>query len=146
MLILNIVIAGVVGTALMSTVMTFIHRSGWANADMIRALGSLVTKSYDTALFPGLVIHVAAGTVFAFPYVLFLRTLEEMPGPAVAGAGAAMGLLHGAATAFVLLALVADNHPVERFRRVGPEVAAAHVVGHVAYGLGVGLMCVALLR
>jgi hypothetical protein len=130
----------------MSTVMTFIHRSGWANADMIRALGSLATRSYDNALFPGLLIHFAAGVVFAFPYVLFLRTLGEMPGAAVVGGAAAMGLFHGVAMAFVLLALVADNHPVERFRKVGPEVAAAHVVGHVAYGLGVGLMCVALLR
>lgn len=38
------------------------------------------------------------------------------------------------------MALVAERHPVEKFRRAGPEVAAAHIVGHVAYGLGVGLM------
>jgi uncharacterized membrane protein YagU involved in acid resistance len=125
--------------------MAFIHRSGWANADMIRALGSLVTRSYDTSLFPGLLIHFAAGVAFAVPYSLLLRTLDAMPGPAVAGIGAAMGLFHGAAMAFVLLALVAENHPVERFRDVGFEVAAAHVVGHVAYGLGVGVVCATLL-
>ncbi len=30
---------------------------------MIRALGSLVTKSYDNSLLPGLAIHYAAGHV-----------------------------------------------------------------------------------
>jgi hypothetical protein len=41
---------------------------------------------------------------------------------------------------FVLMAVVAERHPVERFRSAGPEVGAAHILGHVAYGLGVGLM------
>lgn len=146
MLILQILIAGVAGTLLMSTVMAVIHRSGWANADMIRALGSLVTRSYDNALFPGLAIHLAAGIVFAVPYTLFLRTLEALPAATYSAIGAAMGLLHGAGMAYVLLALVAGNHPLERFRTVGPAVAGAHVLGHVAYGFGVGLACTFLLR
>jgi hypothetical protein len=55
--------------------------------------------------------------------------------------GAALGLFHGAAMSFILLAVVSDKHPVAEFRAVGFEVAAAHVVGHVAYGAGVGLAC-----
>jgi hypothetical protein len=35
---------------------------------------------------------------------------------------------------------VAETHPVERFRTAGVEVAAAHVAGHLAYGMGVGLV------
>jgi hypothetical protein len=54
--------------------------------------------------------------------------------------GTALGTFHGAAMSFILMALVADTHPVERFRTAGVEVAAAHVVGHVVYGMGVGLV------
>ena len=51
-----------------------------------------------------------------------------------------MGFVHGFVISFVLIAVVAGRHPVEQFRSAGFEVAAAHIVGHVAYGLGVGLV------
>jgi hypothetical protein len=38
---------------------------------------------------------------------------------------------------FVLLS-VAERHPVERFRKASIEIGAAHVVGHIGYGAGVG--------
>jgi len=41
---------------------------------------------------------------------------------------------------FILMALVAETHPVERFRTAGVDVGAAHIAGHVAYGIGVGLV------
>jgi hypothetical protein len=138
------IIAGVIGSLLMSIVMTFIHRGEWANADMIRAVGSLVTKSYEHSLLPGLAIHYGVGTLLAIPYTLILETLAIHSPVALAGVGATLGLFHGAAMSFVLLALVADNHPVKRFRSAGIDVAAAHVAGHVAYGLGVGGACALL--
>jgi hypothetical protein len=144
MVIVHMVVAGIAGTVLMSLVMTFIHRGGWANADMIRALGSLVTKSYDNSLLPGLGIHYAIGALLAIPYTLILETMGSLGPLAMSGAGAAIGLFHGAAMSFVLLALVADNHPVQRFQDVGFEIAAAHVAGHVAYGFGVGAACAGL--
>jgi hypothetical protein len=39
---------------------------------------------------------------------------------------------------FILMAM-AEKHPVEQFRVAGPAVGWAHVVGHMAYGIGVGL-------
>jgi hypothetical protein len=51
-----------------------------------------------------------------------------------------MGLVHGLVVALALLAVVTKRHPVERFRNAEFEVAVAHIVGHVAYGFGVGLM------
>lgn len=141
MIIVRIVLAGLAGTLLMSTLMTFIHRSGWANADMIRALGSLATRSYDNSLFPGLAMHFGAGIVFAVPYTLILDNVGALPSVALVFVGGAIGVLHGAGMSYVLLAMVAENHPVEKFRKVGFEVAAAHVAGHAAYGVGVGIVC-----
>lgn len=143
-MLLHTLFAGLVGTLLMSTVMVFIHRAGWANADMIRAVGSLVTRSYHDALIPGLSLHFIAGALFAIPYALILNATGMTAPLALTVIGAALGLFHGAAMSFVLLALVAERHPLTQFRDAGFEVAAAHLVGHVAYGFGVGGTCALL--
>jgi hypothetical protein len=137
-------LAGIVGTALMSVVLTIIHRAEWANADMIRAVGSLVTRRYENSLKPGLLLHFSAGAFFAFPYVILMRGTGIEPIGAMVGLGFLLGLFHGVVMSYAMLALVAENHPIERFRDPGFEVAAAHVVGHLVYGIGVGAV-VALL-
>lgn len=137
---LIVIVAGFVGTALMIGVMWFIHRSGWANADMTRAVGSLITRRYENSLVPGLAANFAMGCVFAVGYLLVMRSVGPQSIAASSAVGAALGTLHGCAMAFILMALVAETHPVERFRTAGPDVAAAHVVGHVAYGIGVGIV------
>jgi hypothetical protein len=53
--------------------------------------------------------------------------------------GLALGTFHGAAMIFILMAL-AEKHPVAQFRKANVNVAWAHVVGHMAYGAGVGLV------
>jgi uncharacterized membrane protein YagU involved in acid resistance len=136
----DVLLAGVVGTALMTGSMHFIHRTGWANADMTRALGSLLTRRYQGSFVPGLVVHFLAGIVFAVPYLLILRSAGFAPLAANLVIGAAIGAFHGVAMSFVLMALVAEKHPVEQYRTAGPDVGAAHIAGHVAYGLGVGLV------
>jgi uncharacterized membrane protein YagU involved in acid resistance len=137
---LHVLLAGVVGTALMTGAMWFIHRRGWANADMTRALGSLVTRRYERSLGPGLLVHFAGGVVFAIPYLLIMRSTGFAGLSAYLAVGGAIGAFHGLAMAYVLMALMADKHPLEQFRKAGPEVGAAHIAGHVAYGLGVGLV------
>jgi len=137
---LIVIAAGFVGTALMNAVMWFIHRSGWANADMTRALGSLVTRRYENSLLPGIAVQFAGGCIFAIGYMLVFRSLDLHSIRASIAIGTALGALHGCAMGFILMALVAETHPVERFRKAGPEVAAAHVAGHLAYGAGVGVV------
>lgn len=138
MTVIMTILAGVVGTAAMSLFMSVVHRAGWANADMIRALGSCVTRSYENSLGPGLLMHFASGAAFAFPYALVLSGLGLPTVAGVLGAGALIGFVHGFAMSFLLVAAVSERHPVPRFRTAGFEVAAAHIAGHVAYGIGVG--------
>lgn len=139
MFLTHVLIAGLVGTILMNASMWFIHRSGWANADMTRALGSMVTHRYEGSFGPGLLIHLLGGIVFAVPYLLILRSTGFTPLSASLAVGGALGAFHGLSMSYILMALVAERHPVERFRSAGPDVGAAHIVGHIAYGLGVGL-------
>ncbi len=134
------IVAGVVGTAGMSLVMWLITISGIANAAMIRAIGSLFTKSYDNSFNPGLVIHFISGILFAFLYVILISIFDPNSMAAVIATGAMIGVFHGVAFTFLLVITVAEHHPLEQFRSAGFEVAIAHFFGHVIYGLLVGLV------
>jgi hypothetical protein len=138
MFVILAIVAGLTGTVFMSLVMWFIHERGWANADMIRAVGSFVTKRYDNALLPGLLLHFAAGCIFAVFYVYIMRATGITNWFVLMQIGLAIGTMHGAAMVFILMAM-AEKHPLEQFRTAGPAVGWAHVVGHMAYGTGVGL-------
>ncbi len=131
-------VAGFIATGVMSGVLFLIQWRGLANADMINAVGSLITRDEKNALAPGLLIHFASGILFAFIYVgawsmwgfdsLKIYTLF----------GFLTGAAHGLVVSFILVALVAEHHPIEKFQSAGLGVAAAHWVGHVVYGLVVG--------
>jgi len=134
-----VLIAGVTGTLFMSVVMYFIHLRGWANADMIRAIGSMVTRRYENSVAPGLLLHLAAGCLFAILYIFVMRGASVNNPVHLIFVGLALGTFHGAAMIFILMAL-AEKHPVAQFRKANIDVAWSHVVGHMAYGLGVGLV------
>lgn len=142
--VLETILAGVAGTVLMTLLMTFINHVGWANGDMIRALGSAVTRSYDNSFIQGLFIHFASGITFAFPYVFVIGGLGLQSLAAMIAIGGLIGVVHGFVMSFVLVAAVAEKHPLPQFQEAGFEVAAVHVVGHIVYGIGVGAV-VALL-
>lgn len=134
------IVAGIVGTAGMSLAMWAITKSGVANAGMIRAIGSLFTKSYGNSFNPGIIIHFISGILFAFLYVILISIFAPTSIAAAIGTGAMIGLFHGVAFAFLLVIMVAEHHPLEQFRAAGFEVAIAHLVGHIIYGILVGLV------
>lgn len=136
--ILVIILSGILGTSGMSLVMWLITRSGLANADMIRAVGSIYSRSYENALLPGIIMHVTAGIIFAFLYVIFLSLFSLNSVGAYIGMGAMTGVFHGLVVSFLIVVLVAEHHPIEQFQKAGAEVAVAHLFGHIIYGLIVG--------
>ena len=138
--ILIIVLAGLMATAAMSIVMNIITRAGMANADMIRAIGSIVTRQLEGAYFVGVVLHFFVGAVISIFYVGFISLIDPTSLIGSMGAGAMIGLFHGIAFGFILVAAVAEHHPIEQFREAGLEVALAHLAGHVIYGLVIGIV------
>ena len=132
------IIAGLLGTAGMTLVMWLIHRSGIAKADMVRAIGSMFTSSIEDALAPGIIIHFIVGSIIAFFYVILISLFGPTSVAATIGTGAMIGLFHGVSFSFLLIVTVAEHHPLEQFRDTGFEVAIAHLVGHIIYGLVVG--------
>lgn len=136
--ILVIILSGILGTSGMSLVMWLITRSGLANSDMIRAVGSIYTRSFENALLPGIIMHFTAGIIFAFLYVVFLSLFSLGSVGAYIGMGAMTGVFHGLVVSFLIVVLVAEHHPIEQFQKAGAEVAVAHLFGHIIYGLIVG--------
>jgi hypothetical protein len=70
------VIGGIIGTLGMTIFFQIITKTGVANADMVRALGSLFTKSLDSVFKVGIVIHFLSGIVFAFFYSIIINLLD----------------------------------------------------------------------
>jgi len=136
--VLATIIAGIVGTAGMSIVLWAITRSGIANANMIRAIGSTFTGSYDNSFLPGLITHFIVGILVAFVYALLISLFSPTSIAAYIGEGAMIGVFHGVAFGFILVIAVAEHHPLEQFRDAGSQVAIAHFAGHVVYGILVG--------
>ena len=132
------IIAGIVGTAGMSIVLWAITRSGVANANMVRAIGSMFTGSYDNSFPPGLITHFIVGILVAFVYALLISLFSPTSIAAYIGAGAMIGVFHGVAFGFILVIAVAEHHPLEQFRNAGSQVAIAHFAGHLVYGILVG--------
>lgn len=137
-LIVYTIIAGLVGTAGMTLVMSVISRLGFANADMIRAIGSIFTRKYEDSVTPGFITHFGAGVIIAFFYVLILSFLAPHTVISASFSGLMLGLFHGIVFSFLLVVTVAEHHPLEQFRKAGSEVAIAHLVGHLVYGFLVG--------
>jgi uncharacterized membrane protein YagU involved in acid resistance len=138
--VVTVLIAGILGGLAMEGVLWLIGRGGWAKADMIVALGSMFTRSRETAWRVGAVLHLASAIGFAVAYTLLLRALgaTEMPWSAALGAG--VGFLHGLIVSLGLVWVVAEQHPLEEFNEAGLAIGLSHIVGHVVYGVVVGLI------
>jgi len=138
-------IAGFCGVLVMTLLMRRARFIRLPETQMIRAIGAMITKDEDRALWPGFFCHLIAGIVFAYIYALLLTTA---PKQADTGMGlflyivvcTLMGLVHGLVVTLFLVISVAQYHPVERFRRLEPGDMAAHVIGHVVYGAMVGFV------
>lgn len=140
MSVLVIILAGIVSTFVMIIFLELVTRTKLANADMVRAIGSIVTGSYDKSLVPGLIIQFGFGIVFSFVYFGILSYFNSSIGLNGVLGGGLMGLFHGIVVGFVGVVTVAEHHPLESFRKAGFTVAAAHVFGHVVYGLAIGVI------
>jgi hypothetical protein len=134
-----VVIAGLLATTTMIVVMDLIHRLKWANADMVRAIGSLYTRSYEMSWVPGLLIQYCAGLSFAFLYALLIGMAPVSTGGGIFIVSLLAGLVHGITVSLFLTILVAEYHPLREFRNAGVGVALAHVAGHVFYGGSLGI-------
>lgn len=133
-------IAGVIGGLAMQLVMWLISRAGLARGDMILALGSLITKSRESAYRVGFVVHGIAAVGFGLVYTLLMVVLgyTQLPESLLLGLGVGIG--HGLVVSLMLVWVVCDHHPLAEFKEADLLVGLSHFAGHVAYGGAVGLV------
>ena len=134
------ILAGLVGTAGMTLLLYVITKSGIANARMVFAVGSLFTRSTESALLVGSTLHVISGVIFGMLYTLVFEIMAPMTAERVIQVGLFLGFCHGILICFGLVAAIAEEHPLEEFREAGFSVGVAHLLAHLAYGLLVGLV------
>jgi hypothetical protein len=133
------IFAGILGSLAMLFVLYLITFSKIANADMVRALGSLITGKLKGSTLVGLVIYFIGGILFSFLYFYIFRIFPTQETARIAFLGAFGGFVHGGLVSFSLVISVSGRHPVKRFQNVGFQVALAHIAGHIAYGLTLAL-------
>ena len=141
-------IAGIIGDLIM---IFFLRRARFFHlpeTQMIRAIGSMVTKKVENALWPGFLIHLAGGIFFAYFYRLFLETAPGVGENLTQGGQVMvfvvvcgmMGFVHGLIVTLFLVISVSQYHPIEEFRSLDPGDMAAHVIAHIVYGTTVGFL------
>jgi hypothetical protein len=132
------VLAGIVATTGMTLFLYAVNASGASNADMLKAIGSLFTRSMESAFQAGVAFHAFAGLAFAMFYTIILNGLGIQGFLPCVAIGSFIGLAHGFAMSFILVVSVAEHHPLKVFREAGFGVAVIHLLGHVLYGALIG--------
>lgn len=143
LIILFLVIAGVagaLGATAMNALMRTIGSRGDTSINMVEALASYFTGSLDNAMRVGTIIHLSAGVFFGYVYTVIIMMTGVAGFVPVLFFALGIGFLHGLVVSYGLMFYVAERHPIERYRRATFEVGALHLVGHVVYGLVVGLI------
>jgi uncharacterized membrane protein YagU involved in acid resistance len=133
-------IAGIVAGAALEGVLWVLGVRGWAKANMIVALGSLFTRSRETAWRVGIILHAVAAIGFAVAYALLMLRLgfTRMPHSLFLGLG--IGFAHGLIVSLGLVWVVAEQHPLAEFNEAGLAIGLSHILGHVVYGAVVGIV------
>jgi uncharacterized membrane protein YagU involved in acid resistance len=122
----------------MSLLLWVITKSGLSNARMVVAVGSLLTQGYEKATLVGAFVHTAAGIFFGLIYTFLLIAVGHVGIWPNMLYGGLIGVVHGLLMALVLVAAVAEDHPLQEFQQRGFDVAMSHWIAHVVYGAVVG--------
>ncbi len=136
-LVLMPIVAGFIATTGITAVLWAINKTGWTNADMVRAVGSLVTRSYTNALGVGLLIHFVNGMIIAAVYLHTFSILQLPNLQSEVFIGGLIGFGQGLIVGWSIIRF-ADRHPLPQFQQADVQVAAAHVIGHIVYGVLMG--------
>ena len=137
---LTSIAGGVLGGAAMLFAMWLMTRGGLAKGNMVVALGGLVTRSRDSALRVGLMLHTLSAVGFAMVYAMLMLWIGATAMPTALMVGVGAGFFHGLIVSLMLVWVVAEGHPFEEYSEAGLAVGLSHLLGHVVYGAVVGLV------
>ncbi|MEX2541432.1 MAG: hypothetical protein WD314_06470 [Trueperaceae bacterium] len=130
------ILAGLIGTAVMTALMYAGPAMGMPKMDMIGMLGKMFTGSAAVAYPLGTVMHFMMGALFAIIYG-WLWSLGL--GSPTWGWGVIYGLLHGLVAAMVMPMMI-RMHPRPPEMQMGMKMIVGILTGHAVFGLVVALV------
>ncbi len=136
---LTIALIGFIATAIMTLFLYLSRVITKSRVDMISAIGSIFTSDIRRGKLVGFMIHIIAGIIFAFIYLGLASYFGFDSQTDFILFGSIVGFAHGLVVSILLVVLVAEHHPLAKFRRAGFRVVAAQGLAHVIYGCTVGL-------
>ena len=131
-------LAGFLGTAIMTLLLMTPHWLGLPRVDLIRAVGSYITGSRETAFWPGMGLNFIIGILCGYAYYWAFRFTGIPLTPLF---GALAGVAHGVLAMLTAVIAILEHHPDKRYQQRGPMTAFSQLLGHIVYGAVVGLVC-----
>jgi len=131
--------AGLVGALLMNLFLRWVNDSFDEPVNMVRVLGSYVTKSQESGLTVGTVLHLLFGGIFGILYAWFLTLIGAAVFPASLFAGLGMGFAHGLISSYMMMFIMSENHPVGKYRQATFSIGLLYLMAHGIYGAVMGL-------
>jgi len=129
------IIAGLLGTLVMTALIYIAPRMGIPKMDIIGMLGTMFTASEGTARVLGTIAHFMMGVIFAIIYALLWSLGIGSPTWLW---GLIFGAIHGV-VAIVMMPVMIKMHPRPPQMESGPLMAVGLLMGHLAFGLVVAL-------
>ncbi|MFZ4115597.1 MAG: DUF6789 family protein [Chthoniobacterales bacterium] len=126
---------GLLGTTIMTFSLLLPKWLGFGQVDVIRAVGTLLTRKVHHSFVPGLILHFLSGIIFAYVYY-FILSFSHIPFNALTGL--LMGALHGVVVMLLVSITIMEHHPVAYYHTRGPMTGFAQLLAHMLYGVIVG--------
>lgn len=132
-------VSGLIAAFTMTAFMLTVSSAYGKRVDMIRALGSFYTGKIEGSLRLGKTIHAISGLFFGMLYFAVIYVLGALMFPYPFFLGIGFGFFHGLIMSYVLMFYASAKHPIEEYREATLEEGLLHLVGHVIFGIVVGL-------
>jgi uncharacterized membrane protein YagU involved in acid resistance len=133
--ILSAIIAGLLGTLVMTAMMYVAPMMGMPKMDIISMLGTMFTSNTGTARIVGVIAHFMMGAVFALIYALLWSLGIGNPTWLW---GLIFGAVHGI-VAMIAMPMMIKMHPRSPQMDSGAMMMIGLMMGHLVFGLVVAL-------
>ncbi len=135
---------GFFSTLLMLIFFEIIKRTKTFNVDIIKSVGSFLIQKEEHSYVLGVLIHLLYGTLCGYIYI-FIFSAVPVPdllkyGSVYTILGVGLGFNHGVLVALLVSSFFTQYHQVTKFRKAGFSLAVYQAIGHIIYGLSIGIL------
>jgi hypothetical protein len=133
-------VSGVAGAFAMTEFMLKVSSAYSKRVDMLKALGSFFTRKSEGSRELGQKIHILSGLFFGALYFAIMHFIGGLNFPYAIFLGIGFGFFHGLTMSYILMFYASEKHPIKEYRDATLEEGLLHLVGHIIFGIVVGLL------